>query len=214
MNGLLLKDIYLLKTYGKTYFLLLAFYAVVGFINGATFFSILISVTLLILPLNTFAFDEQARWDKFAAALPGGRRAVVRAKYRFLFLVLAGLFVLSLALNLLMVAAGRAADTGLGALLLTVVSTLLVGALINLILFPLLFKFGTQKSRLILALIMGATFALIGIGIGVLRTDAQWPPRLSTPTPVLIVAAAAVLTAAVALISYRISCRVYDKKEF
>ena len=218
MKGLLLKDIYLLKAYGKTYLLLLAFYAVLGFMNGASFFSILIAVILLILPLNAFAYDEQARWDKFAVALPGGRRAVVRAKYQFLFLVLAGLFIVALAVNLLLLAAGRSADAELEGVLLSVGGTLLAGTLLNLILFPLLFKFGTQKSRLILALIMGVAFAALGIGVVILSMgggpDFQWPPHLSTPTPVLIVAAAAVLTAAVALISYRISCRVYDKKEF
>ena len=111
MNGLLLKDLLILKANWKTYAFLVAFYAAFAFGGNPTFFSTMLAVILMICPMTSFSADELARWDQYAAALPGGRRAVVRAKYQLLFLILGGAFVLSCAVNLLVSLFGRGEST-------------------------------------------------------------------------------------------------------
>lgn len=101
MNGLLRKELLLLKSSGKTYIFLILFYAVFSLFSNSTMFSTLATLILLLLPLTSFSLDELARWDKFAAALPGGRRAVVKSKYQLLFLTLAGALILSVLVGVL-----------------------------------------------------------------------------------------------------------------
>lgn len=107
MNGLLRKELLLLKSSGKTYIFLILFYAVFSLFSNSTMFSALATLILVLLPLTSFSLDELARWDKFAAALPGGRRAVVKSKYQFLFLTLAGALVLSFLVGVLVYSSAR-----------------------------------------------------------------------------------------------------------
>ena len=213
MKGLLLKDILTMKAYWKVYGALAAFYAVLSFSGNSTMFSFMIALFMLILPLSSFSADELARWDKFAISLPGGRRAVVRAKYQFLFLVLAFVFVITLVINLLLALTGRGAFSELAVVSLGGATASL---LMNCVLFPFIFRFGSQKSRIILAIIMGAFAAVVTAGAMIFLEHAD-PLSLSILqrlSPVTIGAAAVVILAAALAISYLISCRIYDKKEF
>lgn len=211
MNGLLLKDLLILKANWKTYAFLVAFYAAFAFGGNPTFFSTMLAVILMICPMTSFSADELARWDQYAAALPGGRRAVVRAKYQLLFLILGGAFVLSCAVNLLVSLFGRGEST-FGELALAALACAAVGLLLNSVLYPLLFKYGSQKSRIVLAAVVAAAF---GVGALILAFSGRAPADLlAGVSPFAAAAGAVVLLAAAVLISYRVSCRIYGKKEF
>lgn len=212
MNGLLLKDLLILKTNWKTYTFLAVFYAAFAFVGNPSFFSAMLTVILMICPLSSFSTDELARWDKFAAALPGGRRAVVRAKYQFLFLVLGGAFVLSCAVNLLVSLFGRGEDSTFLELMLAALACAAVGLLLNSVLYPFLFKYGSQKSRIMLGIVVAVAF---GMGVFILAVSGRTATDLLTGiSPLAAAAGAVVLLAAAVVISYRVSRRIYDKKEF
>lgn len=213
MNGLLRKDLLLLKASGKTYLFLVLFYAVFSFVGTSTMFSCMTTLILLILPLSSFSTDELARWDKFAAALPGGRRAVVKSKYQLLFLTLAGTLVLSFLVDLLVYFFGRDQSASFFELLATALACAAVGLVLNCLLYPLLFKYGSQKARIYLALAIGV-IAVLAIGFVLFQFGGV---RLDVPQggfPVVIAVSAVILLAAAVVISYGISRRIYDKKEF
>lgn len=49
--------------------------------------AIMYTMTVLIgmmLPMSTFAYDDLARWNKYAAATPAGRRGIVAGQVRIL----------------------------------------------------------------------------------------------------------------------------------
>ena len=48
----------------------------------------MVEVIVMVLPISSFSYDEAAKWDRYAAVLPVGRTAVVKARYLFLLLVL------------------------------------------------------------------------------------------------------------------------------
>ena len=213
MNGLLRKELLLLKSSGKTYNFLILFYAVFSLFSKSTMFSTLATLILLLLPLTSFSLDELARWDKFAAALPGGRRAVVKSKYQLLFLTLAGALILSVLVGVLVYFFGRDQSTTLPELVVTALICVVMGLLINCLLYPFLFKYGAQKARLYLALGIGIAMALIAVVIFLFRLN-NAPLEMLQELPLAAIAAALiVLLAAAVVISYRISCRIYDNKE-
>lgn len=210
MNGLLKKDLLLVKASGKTYLFLILFYTAFSLFSSSSLLFTVITLIVVMLPLSSFSLDELARWDQFAAALPGGRRAVVRSKYQLLFLTCAGALIFSVLVSLLIHFFGRE-GAALPELMASALGCTAAGLLVSLLLYPFLFKYGTQKARLFLALAVGVIFAALAIGVLLFQTAGfRLAPRISPA--VAAAAAAAVLAAAV--ISYRVSRRVYDRREF
>ena len=72
MTGLVKKDLYLSVSMFKSDVVVAAvFAALTAFgIYDISFFVTYVSVMCIMIPVNLFAYDEQARWDKYAAALP------------------------------------------------------------------------------------------------------------------------------------------------
>ena len=103
MTGLVKKDLYLSVSMFKSYVVVAAvFAALTAFgIYDISFFVTYVSVMCIMIPVNLFAYDEQARWDKYAAALPSGRAGVVKARYLFTILICLGSLVFSLLLQLI-----------------------------------------------------------------------------------------------------------------
>ena len=94
---------------------------------------------------------------------------------------------------------------------MTALSCTAVGLLANALFFPFLFKYGTQKARICLAIGFGVIFAVLGIGATLVGDVAGVLSALPTAA---FAGAAVVLLIAVLVGSYCISCRVYDRKEF
>lgn len=219
MSGLLVKELLIMKGTWKTYLFLLLFYAVFSFVGNPTFFASMVVVILMMLPLSSVAADEQARWDVYAATLPNGRRAVVRAKYQFAFLTLGAAFLISCLVSLLIVLFGRANGNEYLDFIFTSLASVVVGLLADLVIYPLLFKYGAQKARILMGLVFGILVAVFTVGILFLSfSNSTFFDVLlaasSMLSPVVLATAAVVLLILAAIISYRISCRIYDKKEF
>ena len=103
MTGLILKDILVMRRTIRTYVLFLAFYSLLAVFDIFPLSTVTAVTELIImmLPLSAFSYDEYAKWDRYAAALPLGRRAVVGARYCFALLMAAAatLFCLVLAVS-------------------------------------------------------------------------------------------------------------------
>ena len=90
MTGLIMKDILVMRKALKSYLFIMVLYAVMAWLDILNFGFIItfIQVMLMVLPITAFAYDEQAKWDRYAMSLPLGRSKVVGARYLFV-LVLA-----------------------------------------------------------------------------------------------------------------------------
>lgn len=220
MTGLVLKDLILVKSQAKIYLLLLAFYTVLAItgIYSLAFFSGFSILLMLMLPISIFSLDDSAHWDKYAVALPTGRRGIVGGRYLFALCVMGVAFsVVAVANAGICLLRGELASLP-EALIASLICSLL-GLLINCLIMPLAFKFGAEKGRTILVLCAVALFFLVFIGAKFLQEhDFALPASLENGIsgwllyllPVLGFA----LVAAVLLVSYRISLHIYTKKEF
>ena len=158
MSGLVRKDFYVVKSMGRSYlfmFGVFAFLSMMGVYDGVSVLSFLAVMMLIMLPINTFAYDEQSGWEKLAAATPAGRRGVVGAKYLFTVLLLAVGLALCAGIQASMYAFGIHGDGTLGECLEASMITVCAGGILNAILLPLIFRFGTQKSRIFFMIAMG-----------------------------------------------------------
>lgn len=213
MSGLVIKDFMVLRKQGKSYLLILGLYAlltIMGVFNYSVMSSMMV-VLVMMLPMATFSYDDLARWDKYAAAMPVGRAGIVKAKYITTLLITGGSALLCLVLNTV-VAAARLEDASFGALNLTLLACLGVGVLINAVILPMMFKYGAEKARGMSMGVMLVLFILI-FGLSALLAETGLesliPEAVMLWSPVILVLFAA---AALAL-SYRLSLRIYRRKE-
>lgn len=210
MTGLVKKDLYLSLSMFKSYVAVAAvFAALTAFgIYDISFFVTYVSVMCIMIPVNLFAYDEQARWDKYAAALPSGRAGVVKARYLLTILVCAGSLVFSLLLQLIVALVSGAQGQERVDLLLSGLLPAAYGCFMNAILLPLLFRFGSQKARLYLILVLGVGVGVIFGGLTGLKEMGLSLSALRFPLFVLPVVGLLAL-----IPSYLLSKRIFFHKD-
>ena len=217
MTGLIWKDFMVSKRTVKAYLGIMIFYAALTVMGmfSVTFVTAFVSVMLIMLPISAFAYDEQAKWDRYAMSLPIGRSRVVGARYLFTLLIV----LVSLAFALLSGVA--VAVTGKGDLMEVLVSaltTLAAGLLIADVLLPLCYKVGPERARpyLYALVFIPALGLFLAYRMGI-HIDTSWLDRLARSSPAAVLGLFSLpLLAALALTfaSYLISCRVAAGKEY
>ena len=178
MKGLLLKDWYVLWGGAKRLLFLIALYIVIGeFSAGIGSVGVLLCA---MLPTSCMAYDERAKWDRYALSMPVSVKDLVVSKYLLGYLAL--LVGAALKLLVMLLPFGKGGDFASLALLLA--ATLLYIA----VQFPILFKFGIESGR-IWMMLLTAAFA---IGVVTLGTAASLDVDLSK-LPYLALATAIIL---------------------
>lgn len=207
MKGLILKDLYNLKKYSRTVAAIIVFYIVFFgvFGNQPAMIAGMSMLMIVMMSITSFAYDDAAHWDRYALSLPVTRKDVVRSKY-LLSLLLCGIgMVLSAAVSVAvsLIKQGSVTET-----LLTLLGCLLLSLLYVAVLLPIIFKFGSEKSRiwmmLVFAVPMAVFFLLSYAGVGL--------PTEETVIRALFISPAIIV--ALFVLSYRLSCRIYAGKEF
>lgn len=156
MKGLIIKDLINLKALGKTFLVLVAFYLVLAMTTGN--YSMLGSITAVLcgmLPITALSYDEKARWDKYALTMPVSRRDMVISKYLLGLMISGAAFIIFLALNLF-TSSGSIRES-----LLTSAMLFAVGITFMALVLPILFKYGAEKGRLMMMLVLFVPTGLI-----------------------------------------------------
>jgi len=161
MKGLIYKDLANLRKYIRQLLIIFGLFAVLfGIMQGNTFFvsAYGLMVSMMIV-LSSVSYDERAHWDGYALTLPLEVKTLVGSKYLLGLLAAAAGAVFALLLG------------GVGTLFFPASfgeSALATGvcfcvALIMIaVLLPLIYKFGTEKSRyLMMVIFLGPTLAII-----------------------------------------------------
>lgn len=197
MKGLLLKDLYMVKAYFRTYLIL-----IVGFIFFSTFSAkidfmyfypmILAGST----PFSLIAYDERSRWNQYCDTLPVSRKTAVSSRYIMTLIFVGAVFLLTAILQLF--SPHFSPETYTANLSVLIV----MGLLTPTVLLPLIFRFGVEKGRLFYYFIIGA-FCALSIGAANAPVDLQIPPLLLPAVSVVLF-----------ILSWIISIKIYKKKEF
>ena len=206
MKGLLLKDLYMIKAYCKSYVLMTVVFMAASFFGGNTFFIYYPCLLCGMIPVNLLAYDEQSRFMQYSVSLPVSRAQFVSEKYLVgLVSQIAVLFATGLVQGIRMRVNGIFALDEFAVIML---SLTLVSMLASAIPMPLVFRNGVEKGRL-------AYYVMIGIvcGSGVLFSKI-FSNHLLNDLPAGIIFTALMILGIVAyVLSWYLSIVFYKKRE-
>ena len=148
MTALLLKDYYVIFRQMKIFLLLILVFSCIP----GTFYSTFAVVYASMLPYTALAYDERSRWDQMAAMMPYSARDVVLSKYLFGWIAVAvsaaATFVLQTILSVIWLSDVE------GPSIPVILLSVCVAVCILDITLPMMFRFGVEKGRLVMFLIM------------------------------------------------------------
>ncbi|OBR96128.1 hypothetical protein CLRAG_05790 [Clostridium ragsdalei P11] len=214
MNGLILKDLYNLKSSGKSLFIPIVVFSLFYFLQGINMevWDVFIIFFVSIFVINTMSYDNTAKWDKYALTMPVTRRDVVLSKYMVSIIVI---FIGSILATALSFAQGINKHNLDVIEIFTVNGAAMAGGFLFIsVTLPVIYKFGVEKSRVLILLVF---LAPAGIVIGKSKfAKLKFSPLAVQyihiilkylPVILLLIAILAVL------ISYSISLKVYSNKD-
>ncbi len=167
MKGLIRKDLYNLSKnirlmLGMTVLFAVAFTAA-GMESAS--YVVMWGMLLSMQVVTSFALDEMSKWTSFAMTMPVTRREYIRAKFLLHLLLVAGGYLVVLAICFLCMAVLRTMTVA--AVLNLMVATLLSMAMAlfaGSISIPLLLKFGAERTR-ILSILLFVVPVCVGISL-------------------------------------------------
>lgn len=206
MLGLIKKDFLIIKNNLKLIIVMLMVFFIMA-LGGQFNISFIPTFIIVMLFISTFSYDEYNNWDAYAITLPGGRKNIVKSKYiASLFLTLLSA-VITVLLNYLISVIN---NTAVNELISSLLGSICAIVIIQSIMYPLIFKFGMEKGRIVLFILV---FVMVGV-ISLLKNIIKTPNILVVlfndywfiVIPIILVISL--------LISYKISEKIYLKKEF
>lgn len=209
MLGLIKKDFLIVKGNSKIIIIMLFIFFIMA-LQGQFDLSFLppfISTTMF---MSTFSYDEYNKWDAYAITLPNGRKNVVKSKYIACLILILLAAIVTILLNCLVGVIRNNLD--LDKFIPTFARSIFAIVLIESIMYPLIFKFGMEKGRIWLFVLSFAIIGIIGLFSKVIKID--------IPTSIISLfdnywfVIIPIVIIIMLLISYKISEKIYSKKEF
>lgn len=214
MKGLILKDLLNLKKAIKTMLIVGISYSIFFSTVQPTFLTGILTLLFSMQSLSSFSYDEYAKWDSYALTFPISRKDLVFSKYiLFMTFPIIG-SVLSIILSTIICLFKQTLIVE--EIFASAMGFLFSMEILLLILLPLIFKFGIERGRIMITVV---SFSIFGIGFLVIKLiQALNLPFLSleqiyTLTPI-IPWIALVMVALIAYLSYQVSLRIVEKKEY
>lgn len=214
MKGLLRKEWYILAKQMRFWIILMLIYSALSVTVdwGSGMMSAMVCVVLFTAPMSLFTQDRMSHWDAFAAALPNGRRAAVKARYLFTLVLALFCIVLVMACSALLYLLGLAENVNWAELLVTGGLSIFLSLFFISILMPLLYRFGPDKARVMIIIVY--LFVFLGvIGFFTLLPEGA-VDNLDVKFYLLLPVVLLVVLVAALCLSYRISLAIHQKQEF
>ncbi|MDP4151967.1 MAG: ABC-2 transporter permease [Bacillota bacterium] len=206
MKGLFLKDYFNLIRNSKLLFTTLIFYGIFAItMNSPSFVIGIIIFVFSMMVLTSFSYDDLAKWNIYAMTMPISRSSFILEKYCLsLALVLFGSLssILITFITCMVRSLSIKPEWFLTAFVVSEIALIFISIMI-----PLIYKFGTEKSRIMLILIMAVPFMLAFV---------LFKANIPMPSDNFIkglMFASPVITLASLFLSYNISISIFSKKD-
>lgn len=206
MLGLIKKDLLLMKTNAKSLLVIFIIYLLMA-INGNFDIVVMLPLFIMVLLISTFGYDEYNNWDAYVNALPVGRKNIILSKYLTSAILLVCSSIISCIIAYVLTFFYEKSDISHS---LSYIGGCLCGMLITIsLMYPLIFKYGSQKGRIAgFVLIAGSGFVL-----GLLSKIKAFSTVVNSLETYFLIAFI-VLTILMLIGSYIISVKIYSKREF
>lgn len=218
MKGLLLKDFYNLKKNGIFMLITLICFGFFGAMGemGASFV-IMWGLIASMQIITTFTFDEAVKWNSFGMTMPVTRKELVGAKFIVHWcMTIFGIGVTLAATLLTSVCLQKLTGEMLRELLITSWLGFWMILFLGGISVLLLFRFSAERTRLITALVFAVPMAICIAVTNIFSSAATFEMSVGDVSAAMYVVLLAGIPAVVLVwefVMYRISCRVFAKKD-
>lgn len=210
MLGFIKKDLLVMKNNLKYFLLMILVFAFFSRESNIIYFiPIFISIMIFI---TTFSYDDYNKWNTYAITLPLSREKIVLAKYMTSLLLMVGTVLITFLLSFAIGTVNHSFD-------FDEVFPMIFGGLFALVLlqsfmYPLIYKFGTEKGRIGLFVGVFAVSGLVGYLVNHVKIDTTAFTgfiQFFNQYGILLLSIVMVI---LFVGSYFVSKRIYLKKEF
>ena len=214
MLGLMIKDVYTMKKQLKIVLVISLFYIIFSIAdNNIGFLSFVALFANLGLILSTFSYDEKSHWDKYARIIPVSYQKVVASRYAEILFVNVFIFIILMPISFFV----KRPEQEILEVLSILVAVICVGVILLAIMFPIIYKIGMEKARVMLFVIM---FIPICATVTLGKLDFGLNMSLFLKSPVVnfisyhLYIICPLIAAAFFVLSYKISKTIVAKKEY
>ncbi|NMA83467.1 MAG: ABC-2 transporter permease [Epulopiscium sp.] len=206
MKGLIIKDLLNLRKYSRSVLSIILFYILFAYaVNDRSFIGGMIVLLFTMMAITSFSYDDLAKWDRYALSMPVSRKNMVLSKYTLSILLSTTGTIISILVGLVFMTIKD--KINVLELLITSYIFLAISLLFISILLPLIYKFGVEKTRILMMVVVSIPTAAVLLfnhfGFP-LPTEAQFMFSLKI-SPLLVILCL--------FISNFISCRIYENLE-
>ena len=210
MLGFIKKDLLVMKNNLKYFLLMILVFAFFSRESNIIYFiPIFISIMIFI---TTFSYDDYNKWNTYAITLPLSREKIVLAKYLTSLLLMVGTVLITFLLSFVIGTVNHSFD-------FDEVFPMLFGGLFALVLlqsfmYPLIYKFGTEKGRIGLFVGVFAVSGLVGYLVNHVKIDTTAFTGFIQFFNQYGILLLSIVMVVLFVGSYFVSKRIYLKKEF
>lgn len=207
MKGLIIKEFLGLRRYFRILAVLMVLYIFMAFgMTSVSIFAAINAILVMICSLSSFSYDSYNHWNEFAMSLPLSRADLVKSKYLFILLLCAFGTAVTLILSLIV---GLIIHLPMQEIFIAILCSALTALFLGALTTPFIYKFGVEKARYILIIIvMIPTLVFVSFG--------SYLPTLHLPsaqTLTLLAWCSPVFVLAFVFLSYLISRHIFMNKD-
>ena len=210
MIGFMKKDLAMIKSNFKLIGILILVYTIMG-LMGEMDISFILPFMCVMIMISSFSYDNYNKWDAYSVSLPDGRKNSVKSKYITTILMTLVVSIITIILSFI-ISYVNTKTINYEQILVTMFGVVFGTLFVLAFMYPIIYKFGVEKARIGIFLIV---FGIVFVGGFLFQyIDLSFVAKaLSFLEDYIIMILVAVMVAMV-YISYKISEKIFRKKEF
>lgn len=160
MLGFIKKDLLLVKNNFKSILIALVIYGLFIITNEMDA-SFILPFMMFMIVVSTFSYDDYNKWNTYAVTLPFGRENIIKGKYIATTILILGVSILGIMLSF--VVYGIRGDFNLENTFSLCLGYLAAIIFMISIIYPIIFKYGSEKGRIAMFTFSFLIVAIAGI---------------------------------------------------
>lgn len=210
MKGLLIKDFIGMKEQAKAELIMFGLFIVMGIVfKNMMYITMVVGIRGLNILLTSVSYDEMTKWNQYSLTMPIERKDIVLSKYLFSFLNI--LLSTLVAIITIFIALYKRTSITATEILVTNYTIFAFITTMNILLLPIIFKYGVEKARTAILVMFGLIVALVG---GVLYFIAKPDPLSLDRIIKNIVVVSPFVLALMYFISIKTSIKIVESKDY
>lgn len=214
MKGLVLKDLLFIKSNIKTLAIVIVAVFIFSFTVSDVNIISMIPFMIVMICISSFSYDEFNKWDSYAIGLPVTRSKIVQSKY--IFTILVEIIAILIGILITYIIGLFNSSVAFNETVAYMIGVLFGISLFIAVMYPLMFKFGSQKGRIYIFVVVAAVvflgFALKYI-LNILNINLGISNLIEVVNNNMIIFSLIGIVVLL-VVSYLVSLRIYKRKEF